>query len=343
MFIFLVGCLDYQAYQALEEQNTTEEDNLLQEIAQIEDELALVEEEEEIEIEGFAEENLSEMEDENVSEVDEEGILPNLEEETEVLEIPTSVEDYDFKITVDENEIAKVNLKLNDPDEDKVTYTFSPPLDKNGTWKTNYGDAGEYLVTLTASDGKLTTKSIIKLIVNRVNVAPIIKSIKDIVAKEGDTIKLEPDVSDPNNDPVTLTITEPLNEGLFASDHTSAGEYQITVTASDGELESKQTVKLSIKDVNVLPVIDVVKNIKVKEGETIKIEPEVTDLDGDEINLTISEPVGNDGIWKTDYTDHGSYTITITANDGKDTVTEKVQITIEDVNKAPEIIDIYLG
>ncbi|MBU1974063.1 MAG: hypothetical protein KKH52_01565, partial [Nanoarchaeota archaeon] len=52
MFIFLVGCLDYQAYQALEEQNTTEEDNLLQEIAQIEDELALVEEEEEIEIEG---------------------------------------------------------------------------------------------------------------------------------------------------------------------------------------------------------------------------------------------------------------------------------------------------
>ena len=324
MVIFVVGCLDYKAYDLPQEdvEDTSEEQSLLDEIAQIEAEL--------------------DQQDNEEAELEGEVILPELDEEEIDLEQPAVIGDYDYLITVDENELAHLNLKVSDPDKDNVSYTFSPPLDKDGKWKTNYGDAGEYLITLTATDGQLTTKREVKLVVNRVNVPPVISGVKDIFAKEGETLYLEPEVNDPNNDPVSVTITEPLKSGTFVTDHTSAGEYQITVLASDGELETKKTVSLNIQDVNELPIISNVEDLVIKEGETITLVPEVTDLDGDEIVLTIGDPVGNDGVWETAFTDNGLYTITITADDGKDKVTQKVKVTIEDVNMPPEITDVFL-
>ena len=316
MLVFLVGCLDYKAYDV--PKNTagenTDEEKLLDEIAQIEEELEAQEEEE--------------------TEVESEVVLPELGEEK------TVSGDYDYLITVNENEMAKLNLKVSDPDRDNITYTFSPPLDKDGKWKTNYGDAGEYLVTLTASDGRLTNTKKIKLVVNRVNVPPVIAGVKDLFAREGDTIKLEPEVTDPNQDQVTVSITEPLRTGTFVTDHTSAGEYQINVLANDGELEAKKSFKLSVQNVNVLPKISNLEDITIKEGEKVEIKPEVSDLDGDIVTVTIGNPVGDDGLWDTGFTDHGTYTISVTADDGKDQVTEKVKITVEDVNMPPDITDV---
>src|SRR3989338_10872681 len=196
MLVFLVGCLDYKAYDVPKNTagdsapSNTDEERLLNEIAQLEADLDAQEDEE----------------TEN-EEIESEVVLPELDEETIVSG------DYDYLITVNENEMAKLNLKVSDPDRDNITYTFSPPLDKDGKWKTNYGDAGEYLVTLTASDGRLTNTKKIKLVVNRVNVPPVIAGVKDIFAREGDTIKLEPEVTDPNQDQVTVSITEPLRTG----------------------------------------------------------------------------------------------------------------------------------
>ncbi len=331
ILVFLVGCLDYKAYDVPKNTagdsaaSNTDEEKLLDEIAQIEADLDAQESEE--------------------TEVESEVVLPELDEE----ETPssgteeTSVSgDYDYLITVDENQMAKLNLKVSDPDQDNISYTFSPPLDKKGQWKTNYGDAGEYLIALTATDGKLTTTKKIKLVVNRVNVPPVISGVKDLYAKEGETIQLEPEVTDPNKDPVTVSITEPLKTGTFVTDHTSAGDYQITILASDGELETKKSIKLSIQNVNVLPEISNLEDIYVKEGEKVEIKPEVSDLDGDAVAVTISNPVGDDGIWETSFIDHGTYTILVTADDGKDQVTEKVKITVEDVNMPPDITDVSL-
>ena len=114
-----------------------------------------------------------------------------------------------------------------------------------------------------------------------------------------------------------MTVSEPLKSGTFETDHTSAGEYQIVVTASDGELETEKTFTLVVEDVNKLPELSGIVDLSVKEGETVRVEPKVTDLDGDEVALTISEPVGDDGTWETGYTDHGEYFVTVTANDGK--------------------------
>lgn len=342
ILVLVVGCVNLSKPYGTPVKE--EDSGLLAEIAQIEEELNSVETAEEKldaaePLTGAAATDIAVPEEVEESEANTEVILPDLESE----EVQEESEDEIQVITVDENELIKLLVKVDDPDQDKVTYSFSRPLSKEGEWQTSYGDAGEYMVTLTATDGVLTTEKKLRVVVNRVNVAPVIGEVKSLQVQEGDTVTFEPVVTDPNNDPVTVTLSEPLKGGVYVADYASAGEYEIEVLASDGELETKKTFKLTIVNVNQLPEINNVKDIAVKEGETVKIEPELVDLDGDEVTLSISEPVGKDGVWTTGYTDHGDYLITVTADDGKDTVTKEIRVFVEDVNMPPEFVEVSLA
>ena len=322
--VFLAGCLDYKAYDI----ETQEDASLIDEIAAIEEGLTA-------EPTGAVVEEVPTVPED----VEEEVILPELGEETEDL---VAEDDLDV-ITIKENELIRLNVRVTDPDKDVVTYTYSRPLNTNGEWKTNYGDAGEYIVTITASDGTLTTEKKVKLMVERVNVAPMIEVLQDITVREGETVVFEPVVSDPNNDAVTVTVSEPLTSGNWNTDHTSAGEYQIRVVATDGELETEQVLTLLVEDVNVLPeVSDVPATITVQEGDTVTLTPTATDIDDDPITITISDPIGNDGVWETEYTDHGTYVVTVTITDGKDKIVKKVNVQVTDVNQPPMIEDVYV-
>ena len=325
MFVFLVGCLDYKAYDVPADDVTEEDLSLIDEIANIEEQLNLEEE--------LAEEDLL------LEEVEEDIVLPDLTEDVEEVDVYES--DLEV-INVKENELVKLNVQVSDPDKDVVTYAFTKPLNKQGEWQTNYGDAGEYVVTLTATDGKLTTEKKVKIIVERVNVPPTITGVKDITVSEGEQINFEPKVADPNGDAVSVSISEPLKSGTFVTDHTSAGEYDIKVVASDGELDTDKTFLLTINDVNELPIVSGLEDVTIKEGEVVELKPLITDLDEDKITLTISEPLGNDGVWETGFTDHGVYVVTVVADDGKDKVTKKVTVTVEDINMPPVITDISL-
>lgn len=337
LFVFLAGCIDYKAYEikdkGIEENGGDKE--LINEIANVEKQIQDEKKTTEVKSEELSPEVKPK---EEIKPVEKEVVLPELTKDAKKSSGEEQV------ITIKENEYVRLAVKINDPDQDRVTYTFSKPLNQRGEWKTNYGDAGEYLITITASDGKLTTNKKVKIVVGRVNVAPIIEGVKDLTVMEGATIKLEPKVTDPNKDPVTVKISNPLKNGVWVTDHTSAGVYKITVTASDGELETTKEMKLVVNNVNVLPVIDNIREvITIKEGETLKLEPKVSDLDDDPITVTISDPVGNDGIWEIGYTNHGSYLINVVADDGKDKVTKRIKLTVEDVNMPPEIVDVSLN
>lgn len=325
--IFLAGCLDYKAYDLQKED--ADDEKLLNELAQIEEELAAGDTENPAEAKEAAAEEQEVTEDVVVAEPSEEATeAPEKEVQT---------------VQIKENEVVRLRVKVADPDGDNVTYQFSAPLDKEGAWKTNYGDAGEYLATITATDGRLKTEKSVKIVVERVNVPPVIERLVDLRVKEGERVSFQPKVSDPNNDPVTVTVSEPLAKGTFTTDHTSAGEYLVTVTATDGELTSETLFKVVVADVNVLPEVSKVpERMLVKEGEMVTLSPVVSDLDNDPLKVTISDPVGDDGTWKTKYTDHGDYTVLVTVSDGKDTVKRNVALTVEDVNMPPEIVEISL-
>ncbi|MBI2146173.1 hypothetical protein HYU22_02445 [Candidatus Woesearchaeota archaeon] len=330
--VVVAGCLDYKAASTTDARDDA---GLVDEIAAIEKELKVGENEADT-IEAGTDDAAAPAPE--TAEGSAEVVLPDLNEKPEDL-----VEEEDLEtITVRENDLVKLNVRVTDPDKDKVTYSFSKPLNTNGEWKTNYGDAGDYIETIIATDGVHTTEKRVKIVVQRVNVPPVVATVNDITIKEGETVTFEPKVTDPNKDKVTVTVSEPLKNGTFVTDHTSAGQYKITISASDGELESKKSFTLTVQNVNVPPEIKGVENLQVKEGETVTIKPDVTDLDGDKVKITISNPLGDDGVWQTGYTDHGDYPITVTASDGKDTVTKMVNVKVADINMPPEIVGVTL-
>lgn len=327
----LVGCLNYKAYQGDQPASPAADQELVDKIAALERDL---------QIEDQPAASLPEV---PVVEPVAEVAVP--QEVTVVLdEQPKESISSDVqRVTVKENEQVSLNVKVNDLDRDNTTVTFTSPLDRSGKWQTKYGDAGEYEVKVTVSDGKEKTVKNVLVVVQRVNVPPVIESLADITVKEGEEVKVTPRASDPNGDKVTISFSDPMKEGQWKTDHTSAGDYQVTVTASDGELESKETYQLKVTDVNVLPEISGVDDVTIKEGETVRLEPQVSDKDNDVLQTTISDPVGDDGVWETTFTDHGRYPVTITVKDGKDTVTKTVSVMVTDVNVPPEIVEITLG
>ncbi len=329
--LFVAGCLDYKAYDVNKGQPVVDDNSIKKEIADIEKQLN-------------ADSNASAPK-ETVKPAEGEVVLPKLTD----TKVPSPEEAFEGNlqtVKVKENQLAKLNLKLSDPDKDKIAYTFSKPFNKAGEWKTNYGDAGEYVVTITATDGKLTTEKKVKVVVERVNVAPVIENVKDLAFKEGDIIKYTPVVTDPNKDPLTVKVSEPLSGGSWTTDHKSSGEYLIKVSASDNELKTEKSFKLTVKDVNLPPTVSGLKDLVVKEGELVKLEPVVIDLDGDQggnLTITYTKPIGKDGTWLTKYIDHGVYDVNVTVDDGRGAIVSKtIKITVDDVNMPPSIDDIGL-
>jgi len=330
-------------------------DYMKQKEASEEEELSLLEEKElEKDIENITKEAI---EVENESDEIEEGIKEAEEaSEEKEEEVSTKVdevneEDFDIVIKVKEGELVNLQPKVLDPDNDAITFTYSEPLDENGRWQTDYGDAGKYIITIKASDGITTTEKQILLVVERVNVPPVIEGVEDkIVIDEGDVLELKPHIYDPNKDEVTVSISQPVgDDGIWETDYQSAGEYTVVITASDGELETTKEIQVIVNRKNVAPIIEELEDIEVDEGEIIEVTPKVTDLNGDEITITFSEPEGKEGIWKeengtfiwnTTYTDHGKYVITVTASDGELESTTNFTITINDINMPPEIVDV---
>ncbi|MBW2993341.1 hypothetical protein KY317_02090 [Candidatus Woesearchaeota archaeon] len=313
-----------------------EEPSLLTEEKELEDILGEIGE-----IEG-EEEGMEEITGEVIEEIEEE-----IEEFEEEVEEEVISEDVSFVINAKENELVKLKPEAVDDDEDVLTYTFSEPLDEKGEWHPTYGDAGEYIITVTASDGTTTTSQDVLLIVERVNVAPSIEPIGDIEINEGETLLLEPVVSDVNNDVVTVTISDPVgDDGIWETDYHSAGEYFVTITAEDAESKSTKKIKIIVNYKNMPPTISNVDDMAFEEGETAVISPTIDDLNGDKVIVSVSGPfeeINGEWIWDIPYnTCAGHETqeldVTITADDGRTMTTKEIIVTVTDVNIPPKFI-----
>jgi hypothetical protein len=145
------------------------------------------------------------------------------------------------------------NLKATDPDGDKLTYTFSAPLNSKGEWQTKDGDAGEKTVTITASDGLHKINQDVRIIIQPSNKAPVMEALSDITAEEGETITLEPKVVDPEGKTVKITYSGFMSSSTKVLDYNSQGEHTVTIEATDGANRVTQVVKITVEDVNRPP------------------------------------------------------------------------------------------
>jgi len=252
-------------------------------------------------------------------------------------------------LTVKEGDLIQLKTKAVDPDGDNVSYTYTKPLDENGTWQTGYEDAGNYETTVIASDGKSTSQKEFIIEIINVNRLPTIQIQEPIKAQETETIKLKPELNDPDGDQVKIIFEEPFNEqGEWQTSYEDAGVHQIKLTAQDEQNSTTKTITIEIQEKNRPPKIENTKPEKqtiTQEGETTQFLAKTTDPDGDDIKvswkidgITIPPPKSDKLNYYANYESAGQHKITIIVTDQNNlSINHTWEITTQNTNRKPKL------
>ncbi len=237
-----------------------------------------------------------------------------------------------------EGELVVLDVKVTDPDGDPLELTYSDPLDGNGEWQTSKGDAGEYVITITASDGKEETTTQVLLVIEEVNTAPEVDVSNVLEGNEGDLFTITPVVSDNEGEDTTVSFSAPFDEnGEWQTSYDDEGTYQIKVTVTDGTNTVTETVTVKVANINREPVLDVDDAITVIEGDIAEITGSVSDPDNDNLMIVYGSPFDEEGKWQTSVGDAGVYIIDVTVSDGENEISGIVTVKVNPSNTAPSL------
>lgn len=236
-----------------------------------------------------------------------------------------------------EGDRITLSYDARDPDDDVLEYSVSEPFDSSQTWQTERGDAGNYTVTVEATDGELTTTEEICFTIMSGNSAPEL-TVDDVTVEEGELAQLAPQCTDPDGDGVTLTFEGDLTRPVWQTTFEDAGTYTTTVTCIDTQNASvSKEVTVTVEDVNMAPLLVVEDSVEVMETEVVMIDASCEDPEDMPTNLTYSGDMTR-RTWRTGYEDAGEYTVNVTCTDdtGKSS-SATVDVTVNNKNRAPMI------
>ena len=81
-------------------------------------------------------------------------------------------------------------------------------------------------------------------------------SSKTIKVQETELVKISTNTVDPDGDSVYISYSKPLNDqGKWQTNYGDEGEYNLEITASDGEEESTETIRLIVEKKNMAPFL----------------------------------------------------------------------------------------
>ncbi|MEO1006362.1 MAG: putative Ig domain-containing protein, partial [Cyanobacteria bacterium J06638_38] len=187
-------------------------------------------------------------------------------------------------------------------------------------WTPEFFQAGEYSIPFTVSDRESSTTQIAQFSILNVNAAPVFNNLDSWFATEGQNVNFRAFAFDPDNpgfvpqerlpngeltlpegtDPTVNYSVTGLPDGAtfdfetaifnWEPDFNDAGEYSVTVTATDDgngitPKITTQTIDIRIQDVNRPPVISEITNQTVERGEALNLSIETSDPDGDPITI----------------------------------------------------------
>ena len=167
--------------------------------------------------------------------------------------------------------------------------------------------------------------------------------------KEGDLVTIKVQAKDLDGDALSFTYNQFFTQtntyqlnGFWYSEATwqtstiSKGHYNVYVTVQDrSTLSDTKDVLVNVGNFNSPPVLSPIADISASEGSLVVIIPQAIDSDNDAISYYYTFPLDSSGKWLTDYADAGIYTVTVTASDSIDTVSQTLKITINNTNQAP--------
>lgn len=238
-------------------------------------------------------------------------------------------------ITVNEGDVVNINPQATDANGDDVTISLSGWITEDKK-ETDSEDIGEHTVIITANDGFSTTTKEITIIVKDVNYGPKLDLIDDIELIAGEKVVIDAKATDADQDTLEFTFSEPLNkDGEWQTEEGEEGSYTVQITVSDGRLNDSTSIDIIVLKLNHPPILSLEKtSITVNEGETVAIGYAISDSDGDDVTVEFTGWMTSDS-YTTNFQDAGTYEVTITANDGTETISQEVAITVIDKNQPP--------
>ncbi|MBS3130770.1 hypothetical protein J4460_08975 [Candidatus Woesearchaeota archaeon] len=198
------------------------------------------------------------------------------------------------------------SIKFIDEDGDPLTVTWPYPFNSQGEWQTELGDAGKKIVSVKVSDGQSTKAQRLSIIIEAVNKAPVIDIPEVIEAQEGTALTLEPKITDPDGDPITVAYSGFMDKSTYVPTYDDAGSHEVVIAATDGYLTARKTVTIQVLNKNRKPSINEVSIPRVTAGEK-----------------------------QTTIDDAGSHLVTVTVSDGESQVKKSASFTVLRKNKPP--------
>lgn len=288
-------------------------------------------------------------------------------------EIVTPLED----ITMDEDTVDET-IDLDDvfydlDDVDTLVFECSgnnyidvviDPVEHDVTLAPQENWHGEEYLTFSVTDNivdPITDEILVT--VNSVNDAPVVvKELEDIIFDEDSVFEIEEPLGeiffDADLDVLSFNALEVENldvvideDGLVTIKAAANwfGDATLTFTASDGMETIQYAIPLTVSSVN--DPIEVISSspsdtrVVIDEGSTITFGIEVLDPDGDEVYYTwyingkAQKTEVNTLGYTADFLSAGSYTVTVTCNDGYTEVEREWELKVTNINRKP-VVDI---
>ena len=317
---------------------------------------------------------------------------------TDVDEAPTFTSASE-SVSVNENASGSVyQAQASDPEQATLTYSasgtdaglftinntsgelaFKTPPDYESP--TDQGADNTYNLDITASDGSHQVSQSLSITVADVNEAPAFASASvDLNAAENDSSFTHTvdaaadedqgeqlayalsgdDASDFNFDTATRALSfKQAPDFENPEDQNTDNAYQITITASDGDLQDTQAITVTVTDVDEAPsftsaseTVSVNENTSGTVYQAQATDPEGATLtysaSGTDASLFTLDSTSGDLAFKqspnfeqpTDQGTNNTYELTITAADATNQTSQSLTITVTDVNEAPSFASV---
>ena len=266
----------------------------------------------------------------------------------------------DSLFSADENQLDVGSVVVDDREGDTLSFEVSGSdltINEQGYLKfisePDFEVRNNYEARVGVSDGTMTVYQDITVNVLDVNEGPVFFSDAVFSANENQILVGTVISRDPEGDEISYAVSGSNLEinslgnlkFLEPPNYENKSQYEAVITASDGQIQTNQSIEISVLDENEAPIFQSSPIFSVDEnildiGQIIATDPE-----GDAIEYSISEgsiEIRSDGLllFKSppDYESESSYNATVTAFEGSFSASQNISVLINNVNERPSIV-----
>ncbi|MBI2128915.1 hypothetical protein HYU07_01615 [Candidatus Woesearchaeota archaeon] len=262
-------------------------------------------------------------------------------------------------LTVDEGKLLKVKVNAYDPDKDKVTISYAPPLNSKGEWRPDFNQSGDYRSFVSVSDGEFVISEDLNIKVIDIDRPPIFNPARIAAVNETQDASFDASAYDLDGDHVTISAVSLPEGAVFVNDHFSMATgydtvkknwfsrlidnlpfvkisktFNVKLKAIGRTAYSEKNFKVKVYDANRQPVLAALAPITVNEGEEVVINASAADPDNDKIKYSYRGWMDSNKK-TTGYDDAGVHIVTVKASDGFLSDSKDVSVIVNNVNRAP--------